>query len=333
MTLTCTETAANQYLFMENTIFINRALHFIILAMLIGCSSANQRTNKMFVEFEGSEQLKDYPSGSTISFYQNQLYLMGDDASSLMVLNTDLTVKEEIRFFAGDTERILKTQKADIESSEWIPDEHKSNLWLFGSGSLSPQRDSAFRFDPETKSIERINLSPFYETLRQSGIRDLNIEGAALVKSTLIFGSRGNLTNKQNHFIQTSFSDLSGGKTPRVISLNLPDGMGISGMSYLKDQDLLLLTTSTENTATAYDDGEIGESGLGVIYRFSEKLSDSEIGADEWIVLSALNASFKGQKIESICTLDINTDGSISAIMVSDDDQGTTRLFRLKLRF
>lgn len=288
----------------------------------------------MFAQFERSEELKDYPSGSTISFYQDKLYLMGDDASSLLVLDRDFKVKEEIRLFPGDAGRIKKTQKADIESSEWIVNDNKAKLWLFGSGSLSPQRDSAFRFDPETKSIERIDLSPLYTKLRQSEIRDLNIEGTAMVKNTLIFGSRGNLTNKQNHFIQTSLAGLSGNNTlPRVIPLNLPDGMGISGISYLADQDILLVTTSTENTATAFDDGEIGESCLGVIYHFSDKLSESHIGTDDWIVLSDLHPDFKGQKIESICTLEVQSDGRVSAILVSDDDKGTTRLFSLKLQF
>ena len=325
---------ANKGSFMRYNVLLNIASYSIVLVMLMSCNPDNSRkTSNMFAEFERSEELKDYPSGSTISFYQDKLYLMGDDASSLLILGKDFKVQEKIPFFPGDAGRIQKAQKADIESSEWIMNDNEAKHWLFGSGSSSPQRDSAFRFDPETKSVERIDLSTFYNKLRHSEIRDLNIEGTAMVKNSLLFGSRGNLTNKQNYFIQTSLAALSGEGSPRVVALNLPDGMGISGMSYLADLDILLLTTSTENTASAYDDGEIGESCLGVIYHFSDKLSGSSIGTDDWIVLSELDAVFKGQKIESICTSGVQNDGRVSAVLVSDDDKGTTRLFSLKLDF
>lgn len=304
-----------------------------MMATLMSCNPDNPgKKSDMFATFIRSAELKNYPSGSTISYYQDHLYLMGDDASSLLVLDKDFQVKEEIRVFPGDSGRIKKTEKADIESSEWMMADNKAKLWLFGSGSLSPQRDSAFCFDPETKSTERIDLSAFYENLRQSRIRDLNIEGAAMVKSFLIFGSRGNLTNKQNHFLQTTPAELTGGKPPRIIRLNLPDGLGISGMSYLAERDILLLTTSTENTSTAFDDGKIGESSLGLIDHFSEKLTQPEISTDKWIVLPDLHADFKGQKIESLCIADIESDGGISAILVSDDDRGTTKLFKVNLK-
>ena len=286
----------------------------------------------MKARFVRSQELKGYPSGSTISFYKNQLYLMGDDASSLQILDTGFILMHQIRFFNNEQERIAKAEKADIESSEWIVINSKARLWLFGSGSLSPQRDSAFHFDPQSQKIERVDLSNFYQKLRKTGIPELNLEAAALVNDLLLFGSRGNLTNPQNYLIQTTASDFPAGTAIKKNAIDLPEGAGISGMSYLPDHDILLITASKENTTTAYDDGEIGESYLGAIYKFSDKLNASALHPDEWIALSNLHPDFTRQKIESICTLKSGKDHDINAILVSDDDKGLTRLFEIQLQ-
>jgi hypothetical protein len=311
-----------------------RGITTFFLAILLACNPDNQKASqKMKATFVRSQELKGYPSGSTISFHENRLYLMGDDALSLQILDTGLQLKQEIRFFNNEFVRIAKAEKADIESSEWIVTNNKAQLWLFGSGSLSPQRDSAFHFDPETQNIERIDLGNFYQKLRETGIAELNLEAAALINDLLLFGSRGNLTNPQNYLIQTNASDFPAGSAVKKIPIDLPDGAGISGMSYLPDHNILFITASKENTATAYDDGEIGESYLGAIYKFSDKLSASTIYPDEWIVLSTLHPDFIRQKIESICTLKSGSDENIIAILVSDDDKGGTRLFSLTLDF
>lgn len=280
----------------------------------------------------GSRELNNYPSGSTISYYNNQLYLMGDDAASMLILDKNFDTQEEIKFFSSDTPRIKKIEKADIESSEWILENDKAKLWLFGSGSLSPQRDSAFRFDPTTKGVERIELGSIYRKLRNSLIPELNIEAAAKVKEIFLLGSRGNLTHPQNYLIQASSNHLPPESFARITLLNLPNGAGISGMSYIGQQDILLITSSIENTFNAFEDGEIGGSYLGIVYDVSAKLAGEEIKPDEWINLATLHPDFTLQKIESVCTYENEEPGSVTAILVSDDDKGGTRLFRLKLK-
>ena len=284
----------------------------------------------MLAEFLLSEELSEYPSGSTISYYNEHFYLMGDDASALLVLDRGLKAVREIPLFTGDNKRIAKAEKADIEASEWIIYDGKAKLWLFSSGSLSPQRDSAFCFDPETGTIDRHTLGGFYRQLHKAGIAELNIEAAASVKDLLVFGSRGNASNKQNYLIQTSLSSFPDASAFKLIQVNLPAGVGISGMSYLAADDILLMTTSTENTASAYDDGEIGESSLGFIYGISEKLANRSVTPEDWIELSTLHPEFKGQKIESITTQEV-VRGETIATLVSDDDKGRTRLFSLRL--
>ena len=307
---------------------------FLLLFMALNaCNSDKQSTDKnMYTEFIKSQILTEYPSGSTISFHNGHLYLMGDDASKLVILDSELNLKQEIQFFPGDEYRIRKAEKADIESSEWITKDNKPKLWLFGSGSLSPQRDSAFCFDPQTQTVDRMDLGSFYRKLHHAGIPELNIEAAAIVKDNLVFGSRGNLTNKQNHLIYTSTGNFPEDTTFSIVPINLPDDAGISGMSYQADLDILLITASKENTATAYDDGEIGESYLGAVYNFSDRITDAAIKPDAWLALSELHPEFAVQKIESICTLSSNT-SEIITVLVADNDQGTTKLFTVRLRF
>ena len=286
----------------------------------------------MLAEYTGSRALNNYPSGSTISYYKNQLYLMGDDAASMLILDKDFNIQQEVKFFSSDTPRIKKTEKADIESSEWIIENNEGKLWLFGSGSLSPQRDKAFRYDPHTKNVKHIELGSFYRKLKSSVIPELNIEAAAKVKDVFLLGSRGNLTYPQNYIIQVSADHFPPESASRITPLNLPDAAGISGMSYLQDQDMLLITSSIEYTANAFDDGEIGGSYLGIVHDISTKLAGAEIKPDEWLDLAALHPDFTLQKIESICTYKSENPKYVTAILVSDDDMGGTRLFSLTLK-
>jgi hypothetical protein len=48
--------------------------------------------------------------------------------------------------------------------------------------------------------------------------------------------------------------------------------MGISGITYSEHQEMLIFTTSTEDTMNAYDDGSIGKSCLGFIENAYRKI-------------------------------------------------------------
>lgn len=296
-----------------------------------GCSLTNQKlTHKMTLKYIGSKKMENYPSGSTMSIYDKRIYVMGDDALSLVVLDDDFEMIDSIEFFKNDENRIEKAKKADIESSEWLVKNGISKLWLFGSGSLSPQRDSAFCFDPNTRKIERIDMGVFYQKIKNLGILELNIEATALIDNQLVFGSRGNLNNKQNYLILSSASAFPEPRNLKTILLDLPEKAGISGLWYLPDDDVLLMTSSEENTGNAYDDGEIGESYFGIIYQASQKMVKIRLLPDEWIKLSTLHSDLSKQKVESVSA--IKSGQGYKLILISDDDQGGTKLFNLNLQ-
>jgi hypothetical protein len=251
---------------------------------------------------------------------------MGDDARTLLVLNERLDIQDAITLFPGSDVRVNKAEKADIESSEWID----NKLYLFGSGSMSSVRDSGFVFDPESQKSLRLELGPFYHRIRENGIEDLNLEGATLVKDHLVLANRRNLGNRDNYLIVNPLERLLQ-TISKVVKLNLPGYAGVSGLTYLPKHDLLILTASEEETSSTYDDGAIGESYLGLIENFSEKLSLNEIVPDQWFQLSKIHDDYSGQKIESVCTRK-SVDGQTELLLVADNDNGTTKVFCMAMK-
>jgi hypothetical protein len=105
--------------------------------------------------------------------------------------------------------------------------------------------------------------------------------------------------------------------------------LGVSGLTYDNTNDILIFTASTEETASSYDDGVIGDSYIGYIKNIS-KQAKSEIKPDSFINLTTANTSFKGEKIESVCIEKI-AGSNYTLHLVSDNDKGATGLFKIGL--
>lgn len=266
-----------------------------------------------------------YPSGSTICFMNNLFYIMGDDASEILVLNDQFVELERVPFFPKDENiRIPKAIKADIESSVVIRHNGNDCILFFGSGSVSPHRDYAYLFEPESKSIIRIDFSNFYDQLRNQ-FANLNIEAAAMLGNSLALGIRANRSNPDNYIALISPGNLSP-EFQRKVLLKLPvEHIGISGMDYDGMRDTLFITFSSENTDNSYDDGDIGESYLAIIREAAEQIKQNDLYISSLIKLSDIGPEFYLQKIESVSL----TNDSHQLLLVADNDQGDTNLFRI----
>ena len=270
----------------------------------------------------------NYPSGSTISYLTGNFYIMGDDASELLVLNLDLEEIERIPFFPkGENIRTAKAVKADIEASSIIRYQGKEAVLFLGSGSVSPHRDSAFLFDPESKKVRRLDFNPFYNQLR-SNFMQLNIEAAAEVEKQILLGIRANSSYLYN-FLAVASLDVESPQFKRKIHLKVPfTHVGISGMEYDEQKDRLFITFSSEDTSNAFDDGTIGDSFLAIVEDVKKELMK-----DEWYIssitrLTDINQDFLHQKIESVSLIT----GKDQLLLVADDDLGNTTLFRLSYK-
>lgn len=300
-------------------------LIFVILFMVTVSSCTMNEPEFRYIDRKYQD---NYPSGSTISYLAGNLYIMGDDASELLVLNHDLEEIERIPFFPkGENIRTAKALKADIESSSIIRYQGKEAILFLGSGSFSPHRDSAFLFDPENKKVRRLDFKSFYNQLR-SNFRQLNIEAATVAGKEILLGIRANSSYPDNYLGVASL-DIESPQFKRMIHIKVPlTHVGISGMEYDEKKDRLFITFSSEDTSNAFDDGTIGDSFLAIVEDVKKELMKDELNINSITRLTDISQDFLKQKIESVSLVP----GKDQLLLVADDDLGNTTLFRLSYK-
>ncbi len=290
---------------------------------LLSCGERTHQTVMIKAQLLSLKEL-DYPSGSAINIYGGELYLAGDDAPDMIILDTEFNRLRTVPIFPGYTGRIEKAVKADIEAGDFVGD----TLWLFSSGSKKPHRDSLFLYDKRSSEIRKSDLSTIYSRL-QKETKELNIEAAAFIKGSWFLGNRSNNSQKQNHLIllAENFADDQEQTAVRLVALNPPHpSAGISGMAYDENQDILYMTFSVEETANAYDDGQAGDSFLALVRNISTRQYAEVIVPDEWLNIAETDSSISGMKIESVAIAD---NGIL--FLTADNDNGKTVLYKLSV--
>ena len=257
---------------------------------------------------------------------------MGDDATKLLVLDTNLNIDDSISILSYPENRIPKDIKPDLEASVLNGD----NLFVLGSGSLSPYRNFGWRLNLKTKDNDSINLEPIFLKMKERGIEQINIEGACFVPGKLILVNRGNKGYPRNQFIITDKKSWTNDSSfqisviPFEAQKDTASFKGISGLCYAKQNDQLIMTVSTEDTRNSYDDGEIGKSYLWMINNISTKLNGKTISPDRIIDLEEIDPRFKTQKIESVIVIS-ETNEQINLILVADNDDGSSTIFKMSI--
>jgi hypothetical protein len=275
--------------------------------------------------------IPSYPSASGIEYLNDKLYVIGDDANKLLVLDKELKPLDSIALYSFPGQRIPKDIKADLESAAITAD---NKLLLLGSGSLAPYRNRAWLIDPVTKQKDSINLDLFFKYLGDAGIPEVNIEGMTSVPGNMVLANRGNKNYPKNFLVvtgpdfwkkpeSTPITLIAAGADSDTSHFN-----GISGLAYAKSSDRLLLTVSTEDTRNAMEDGAIGKSYLWIIKNFSSKKRWKAINPDRVIDLQSVDPIFKGQKIESVC-ITKETRNFLYIVLAADNDNGSSSFFRM----
>jgi hypothetical protein len=272
-----------------------------------------------------------YPSASAAEWYGGRLYIMGDDAPNLLVLRKKHNRADSILVFPHTGKRIHYTVKPDIEAAVLVQKDNRDYLLLTPSFS-APHRNKmaivALSGDRKARVVE--STAP-----RATVLKEINIEGAAAVGNELVFSNRGNLSAPQNHLLVAHFDTAKGiTEWQQPIPFILPKTThfaGVSGLYYVAEKDMLLFTASTEITASANADGEIGNSYLGIIKNFKQQLSGGKIVADTLLHLTPVLNSSTPQKIESIAVESIKRK-RLKLHLVADNDNGESSVFRLRLK-
>jgi len=310
---------------MTNTGITYTCISILIIIHCIACHPNKDVTDLQIKKL-------DYPSASSIEYYDGKLYLMGDDATKLLVLDTNLNIIDSFPIISYAGNRIPKATKPDLEASALNGD----NLFLFGSGSLSPYRNFAWKHNLKTKDNDSINLEPLYITAKELGVEQINIEGACFVSGKLLFANRGNKGYPHNHLIiiNEKFLDNDSSFQVSIIPFapqkDIALFKGISGLCYARESDQLIISVSTEDTKSSHEDGAIGKSYLWIVNNISAKIIDKALGTKRVIDLEYIDSRFKGQKIES-ATVIKETGNLIYLALVAENDDGKSTVFKMSI--
>ena len=275
----------------------------------------------------------NYPSASGIEYFGKQVYIIGDDATHLLILDSLLNITDSIQLYTSGERRIPKDRKADLEAITLIRYHDSLQLMLLGSGSLVPWRNTAWLINPSSKRYTEWRLDTFFRRLKFQ-LPELNIEGAGFIGGSVVLSARGHKGFPKNYLVFTSpdfFSDQSNCPINLVkIGANedTANFQGVSGMAYSRNSDTLILTVSTENTRSTYEDGTIGKSYLWIVDNISSKRRWKAINPNQVIDLESGDTRFKGQKLESVCILE-ETRKFFQLALVADNDDGSSMLFKV----
>jgi hypothetical protein len=259
---------------------------------------------------------------------------MGDDATHLLVLDSNLNTTDSVRIFPSNEKRIPKDIKADLEDMTLVEWKNNTRLLMTGSGSLDSFRNKAVLYDPSTRDHTVISMDTFYRRLKYRGLEQLNLEGICVVPGNIILSNRGHKGSPKNHLIFTS-TDFWARQTEAPLSIvkvginqDSTRFQGVSGLAYARRCDKLILSVSTEDTRSVHEDGMIGKSYLWIIDNIASKKRWNSINPGRIIDLDNIDPRFKGHKIESVCVVS-ETKHFIQLALVADDDDGSSMLFRL----
>ncbi len=308
-----------------------RFCSFFILTLFVAVSCSTRVTLTEVRKFD------HYPSASGIEYFNNQFYIIGDDAKELLITDSNLFTTDSIRLYSFSEKRIPKPLKADLEAISVVSDDHHSKLLILGSGSLSPYRNTGWLIDLLTKKADSTRLDTFYRRLKAEGLDEINIEGVCAVPGSIILCNRGNKTYPKNFLViakkefwkdqlQSPFTLIQIGANADSATFN-----GVSGAAYAARSDQLILTVSTEDTRNSMEDGAIGKSYLWIVTNISSKKKWTAINPNKIIDLEKMDQRFKGQKIESVC-VNAETKNVLQLVLAADNDNGSSTLFRLELK-
>lgn len=304
----------------------------VLLAGLIILTISCDRKKAPSIQLITSKTLSNFPSASAIEYDNNRLYIFGDDAPWLLVLDTNYHHIDSVQFLNDTSYRIPKEKKPDIESSALISVNDQKHLYALGSFA-SEARQKLFYFPLSTPDpFLVIDISRFSKQLKS--LDEINIEGLAFTGSSFVMSNRANLTNRSNHLIIAGNNLISPDDTVVSIIKILMDTAtvkGISGLYYHLERDILFFTASEEATTNAIDDGVISDSYLGWIKKFSDRIDEKEIQPDQLINLSQQITEIIKQKIESVCVQEVRRNDFILHL-VSDNDNGQSKIFKISLR-
>jgi len=310
----------------------------LVLVVLLA-SSCKGRKADLDIKIEKSFITTAVSSGSGLANLNDSIFIIGDDAEYIGKLFVGDTQYRRISFYpSAPANRIDRALKHDLESGALGNIGNDTFLFAFGSGSISPLRDTLFALNVNDDSQGfRHSLSHLYNAIRlKTGLKadKLNIEGAAIANDKLVLFNRGKnclITVPWQAFTQYILQQHPSDLPPfSILDISLPMvnnfQVGISGACALNENELLF-TASLEETTDFTKDGAIKGSYIGIL----EWVNDTSVNLVSLTPLKNEDGNMVLDKLESIEML--KTKGNnIRSIAVADNDDGTSKIFYLNIQ-
>jgi hypothetical protein len=280
--------------------------------------------------------LDSVPSASGIAIRMDSAFIIGDDAVDIYKISLKNYGNRRIHLAGSPQQyRVPKPFKHDLESAVIARNSDINWLLAFGSGTLSPYRDSLLVMNIGNEEVKTFSLAKLYYTLYRTHNLDkgsMNIEAVTVIKENLYLFNRG--TN--SIFIMplnSLFAYInSKGNTqmppvPEQFKIELPVLNGIpaliSGAATLDDHRIIF-TASLENTKDWTKDGEIFGSYVGIL-----DVSGKEPKLEACLQLTQNNKPVI-IKLESLDVIS-NSGSQVDIISVADNDDGSSGIYLLQL--
>ena len=300
----------------------------------VACRNKNKGDS---LTIETETVLDSVPSGSALAIHNDTVYIIGDDATGVYTLNLEDYSYQKIAIpgFLYSEYREPKDTKRDFEAAGIIEWQNSKYLCAFGSGSKKNLRDSLLLFNLDDHNNQRIfSLSGFYSELQRQTATDpthWNVEGATVVGGNLVVCNRGNnmiILVRLQEFLEYLLDNKSAFPQIAFHRVKLPvienREARFSGICTLSDS-LLLFCASVEDTPDWIQDGPVMGSYIGVYSILKNELVVSHLLKDK-------EGRILKEKIESIDVLN-QEKGTINLLAIADNDNGSSKLFRLNLRW
>ncbi|MFD1552200.1 hypothetical protein DNU06_00110 [Putridiphycobacter roseus] len=306
----------------------------LLLLLFFGLYFTSCSKSSLGIKIIAKGTLENPASASGITHNEHGIFAIGDNVNYLFELDSHLNMlnKQALTNLPVDSNGVIpKVKKPDFEAIESMADQ----LYIFGSGSISPTRDHLICVDLLTKKMTSYSMTRFYQFLKSSPFLQnvaLNIEALAISGTDFYLFNRGS-----NHIIQFSYPSFlkaiqsnSPFPTPSFYKINLPilngSAAGFSGATIDTKSNTILFTASMENTSNAIDDGEILGSFVGVL-----PLTELKNNANPICKLLTSDQGTLKTKIESISISKRISPKKLRAVLVSDGDGIPSEFYQIEL--
>ena len=304
-----------------------------LIVLLLGSCGKEQHKGSMVIE---QVQLLDtLPSGSALTFFEEKLFIIGDDAPCIFLTDTTVQYIRQLCYpeLGERTQyRTSKQNKMDLEASSVVQWEGRPWLLALGSGTVSPQREHYLlvRIDSPQVYLDGGTGHLYEEIRRQNGLAEerWNLEGLVTVGDSLYLLNRG--TNEiiitESNTLLRALTEQSVPPGHRILKLELPQIAGktpkVSGGAN-GPSGTVLFTASIEDTEVWHQDGEVIGSGIGALEIATGRLL--------WFYpLTSGKGVLLTEKLESLELLD-RSDEELRILAIADNDDGSSKLFWIRV--